>query len=97
MTVFVDEIRHYPNAQWSRKHWCHMVTDGALDELHAMADTLGVPRGRLHHHRVLPHYDLPPDWRERAIALGAQPISRRELVALLRRVRSTRTAQEYPR
>jgi hypothetical protein len=93
MTVYVDEIRHYPQARWTRKHWCHLITDGAMDELHAFADALGVERRRLHAHRTLPHYDLTPELRERAVALGARPIDRRQLVELLRLVRARRRGE----
>lgn len=88
MTVWVDSVRHYPHARTRRKHFCHMVCDGDIAELHAMADALGLKREWLHRHRTLPHYDLPPETRERAIELGARPITRKALVDLLVRARA---------
>lgn len=59
--------------------WCHMVSDSSLEELHAFAEALEVPRRGFHGD----HYDLPAHVRERAIALGAVEVSSRELVRRL--------------
>lgn len=83
MTIFVDEVRHYPLSRWVNKDWCHMVSDGGLDELHAMADALGLERRRLHQHRSFPHYDLNEALRAEALRRGAVPITRRELGRML--------------
>ena len=44
-----------------------------------MAEALGIP------HRAFQgdHYDVPADYRERAIELGAEPVSSRELIRRL--------------
>ncbi len=59
MTVYVDELRKYPNAprcfRWGA---CHMTTDGPIDELHAMAEKLELRRGWFQDHPRHPHYDL---------------------------------------
>ncbi len=60
--------------------WCHLVSDTSYDELHALAAALGVPRRAFQGD----HYDLPARLRDRAIALGAKPVSGRELVVRLR-------------
>ncbi len=57
-----------------------MVSDVSYDELHAMAAELGIPRRGFQGD----HYDLPEDYRERAIALGATAVSSRELLTRLR-------------
>jgi hypothetical protein len=56
------------------------VSDDSYDELHQFASQLGIPR------RVFQgdHYDVSADYRERAIELGAVPISSRQLVRRLR-------------
>ena len=59
-----------------------MVSDESFDELHEMAARLGIPRFVFQHD----HYDLTPPYRERAIALGAEPVSGLELAR--RRVRA---------
>jgi hypothetical protein len=60
--------------------WCHLVSDTSYDELHAVAEALGIPRRGFQGD----HYDLPADLREAAIALGAEPVSGRELITRLR-------------
>src|SRR6185436_13568665 len=49
--------------------WCHMATDGELDELHAFAARLGLRRRWFQRD----HYDLPPHGRRAAVALGGPP------------------------
>jgi hypothetical protein len=60
--------------------WCHLVSDSSYDELHAVAQALGIPRRGFQGD----HYDLPADLRDAAIALGAQPVTGRELITRLR-------------
>ncbi|CAB4562022.1 unannotated protein [freshwater metagenome] len=71
------------------RKWAHLVSDTSFDELHAFAEQLGIPRRAFQGD----HYDVPTDYRDRAIALGAEAVTSRELVrrlraAGLRRVRS---------
>lgn len=86
MTVLVDD------AIWpfEGRRWAHLVSDESFDELHTFAERLGIPRRAFQGD----HYDVPSDYRERALELGAHAVSSRELVrrmraAGLRRVRST--------
>jgi Protein of unknown function (DUF4031) len=72
--ILVDSIRRYPSG-----YWCHMVTDSSLEELHAFASRLGLLRERFQEHARLPHYDLRPEMRERALALGAEAVGSKEL------------------
>jgi len=51
----------------------------SYDELHAMADALGIERRWFQGD----HYDVPEDYRDRAIALGAVPVTSRELIRRL--------------
>ena len=55
-----------------------MVTDSSLEELHGFASRLGL-RERFQEHARLPHYDLRPEMRERALALGAEAVGSKEL------------------
>lgn len=57
---------------------CHMVAD-TLEELHKMADAIGVSR-RHFQNKKIPHYDICKTKRKHAIFLGAQEITTRELV-----------------
>ncbi len=75
MAILVD-YPHWP--RWDRM-WCHLVSDESLDELHEFARDLGIPEKGFGGD----HYDLPAEWRERAIAAGAQPVSSQEIVRRL--------------
>jgi hypothetical protein len=76
VTCLVDECR-WP---WRGRRWCHLVSDTDLDELHALAARLDVPRRAFQGD----HYDLDEERRARAIELGALPVSSRELLVRLR-------------
>lgn len=69
-------------AIWPRhgRRWAHLVSDTSFEELHAFAERLELPRRAFHRD----HYDVPSEWRERAIALGAREVDSRELVRRLR-------------
>lgn len=59
--------------------WSHLVSDTSTGELHAFAELLGVPRRAFDRD----HYDVPETVYERAVALGAEAVSSRELVTRL--------------
>jgi hypothetical protein len=56
-----------------------MVTDSSLQELHGFASRLGLLREWFQEHARVPHYDLRPEMRERALALGAEAVGSKEL------------------
>ncbi len=60
--------------------WAHLVSDHSYDELHVFAIELGLRRSAFQGD----HYDIPAQLRARAVALGATPITGRELVLRLR-------------
>lgn len=77
MGVYVDDAR----ILWRGRRWSHMVATHA-EELHAAAAALGIPRRAAQVGGATLHYDLPEEWRKRAIELGvAEPIGWRELVS----------------
>jgi hypothetical protein len=86
MTVLVDDAA-WP---WRGERWAHLVSDAHFEELHGFANRLGVRRLGFQGD----HYDVPAAVRDRAVALGARPVSSRELVGALRagglRVRGVR-------
>lgn len=64
---------------WRDRLWCHLVSDASLDELHAFARSLGIPERGFQGD----HYDIPDELRTQAIALGARPVTSREVVEAL--------------
>jgi len=79
MAIYVDAIEDYGNlvegqARRYGTQWCHMTAD-TDEELHTMAEKLGLLRRWAQHmdslHQFLHHYDLTPNKRRTAIALGA--------------------------
>ena len=75
MTVLIDP----PLWHWRDERWSHLVSDESYDELHTMAEALGIPRRAFQGD----HYDVPSEYRDRAIELGAVPVSSRELIRRL--------------
>ncbi|MGW4425469.1 DUF4031 domain-containing protein [Streptosporangium sp. NPDC004631] len=59
--------------------WSHLVSDDSIEELHAFAALLGVPRRAFDRD----HYDVPETVHQRAVSLGAEPVPSRELLARL--------------
>ena len=88
MTVYVDDAVHL----WRERRWAHLMAD-TLAELHAMAGQLGVPRRAFQNKTSGAHYDVDTQLRERAIALGAVPISRHRDRALVKAVIARAKAQ----
>jgi hypothetical protein len=80
---YVDAVRAYPDAGLRFTHYCHLLAD-TRDELHAMADSLGIPRRAFQDHPWRWHHDLPAHLRPRAVELGATEIGMHEVGALLR-------------
>lgn len=86
MAVYVDDMR----SPFGRYIMCHMVAD-TDDELHAMADRIGV--ARKWHQKAgthQSHYDIALTKRALAVAFGAVEIDRRHLAEI---VRGKRAAQ----
>jgi len=76
MVVLIDE----PAWPAHGTLWSHLVSDASLLELQAFADRAGVPRRAFD----LDHYDVPAERYADLVALGARPVSMRELVDALR-------------
>jgi hypothetical protein len=93
VAVYVDYLMTYPDSaikpgiRHLGNQWCHMACDGDLEELHQFAAQLGMHRRWFQDHRLVPHYDLTPDRRALAIALGAIEITSGEFVRRLQRDR----------
>ena len=77
MAVLIDEPI-WPN---HGTVWGHLVSDTSLDELHEFARRAGIPERGFDND----HYDYPEERREELIALGATPVTGRELLRRLQR------------
>lgn len=81
MPVYVDQAQN----SYRRMKMCHMLAD-SLNELHAMADTIGIQRKWFQISRSgVPHYDICQSKKKLALAHGAKEISRTEVAHLLTR------------
>jgi hypothetical protein len=83
VTCYVDTVRAYPDAGLRFDRFCHLLAD-TRDELHALADEIGVPRRIFQDHPWRWHYDLPEHVRTAALAHGAQELTLHQVGALLR-------------
>jgi len=75
MTVLIDE----PIWPAHDTLWAHLVSDSDLDELHDFAARAGIPRRAFDHD----HYDVPEARLDDLVALGATPVTGRELLRRL--------------
>lgn len=66
---------------------CHMLAD-TLEELHKMADTIGINRKWFQSKASTPHYDICKSKRIIAINHGAIEVSRKEVVSIIRKLRN---------
>ncbi len=74
MTVYIDSAK----SRLGHMIVCYTAAD-TLEELHAMADRLGVQR-RFQDKPGAPHYDISKMNRERSIRHGATEVQSRELL-----------------
>ena len=84
MAVYVDQARH----RYGRMIMCHMVAD-TPEELHAMAERIGMRREWFQADASTPHYDVSRTRRTAAITAGAIEVDRRGMVAIIRRLRAS--------
>ncbi|MEU6724381.1 DUF4031 domain-containing protein [Nonomuraea wenchangensis] len=90
MTVLIDP----PNWPGPRGlMWSHLVSDHTLDELHGFAALLGVPERAFDRD----HYDVPETVHARAVSLGAEAVSSRELLRRLVAAGLRRRKRHVPR
>ena len=89
--VYVDDAIW----EWRGLRWAHLLADDT-DDLHRFAAALGIHRTSYQGppRTSVPHYDLTAYERRRALAQGAIACSREEIVAVVRRMRSSSAAPE---
>ena len=81
MGVYVDEME----AEFRQMKMCHMIAD-SLEELHEMADKIGVKR-KWFQPKSFPHYDVCKSKKILAVENGAKIISPDEFVQVMKRYR----------
>lgn len=92
MAVYVDNMR----ARYGRMVMCHMVADSS-EELHAMADRIGVSRRWCQHAGTYrEHYDICLSKRTQAIKAGAKAIGFQEFGTMLLRRQRNAPASAVP-
>ena len=88
MSVYVDPLREYGGSaefRWTKS--CHMYAD-TLVELDLMAAEIGMRSNWFQDDPRLPHYDLVPARRAKAVKLGAIEQTFRQMVEFMRRPRN---------
>lgn len=75
MSVLIDP----PMVPAHGRFWSHLVSDSSLAELHAFAETAGIP----HRGFDRDHYDVPGEFYDDLVAAGAERVTSRELVIRL--------------
>lgn len=92
MPVYVDNMKadYLPSHRPGRKYiMSHMLAD-SLEELHQMAEKIGVARKWFQGD----HYDICQSKRDLAIKFGAVEVSTREIVEVRQRLRKGSTVQK---
>ncbi|MFX4288008.1 DUF4031 domain-containing protein [Janibacter sp. G349] len=74
---------------WGRT-WSHLVSDASIEELHAFAQRLGIPRKLFDED----HYDVPVERYDEVVAAGATQVTGAELIRRLIRSGLRVTAAE---
>lgn len=86
MGVYVDPLKDHGwkiHGRWVLS--CHLFTDGPAEELHALAEKIGLKREWFQEARDgTPHYDLTVKMRVAAIRAGAEQVSVRKAVEIWR-------------
>lgn len=80
MTVYVDDMHKFPMGRYGRMRMSHLIAD-TDDEMHAMADRIGVARRWFQRVPSGNHYDIALSKRALAVEAGAVEITMKELAA----------------
>ncbi len=89
MAVYLDDWRQPARLGPVDDRWSHLVAD-TDEELHAFAALLGMRREWFQHKEGRPHqahYDVPDRARQRALDLGAVPVTWRQVGRMMRQRR----------
>jgi len=96
MSVYVDTLMdHGWVLRGRRVKSCHMIADTS-EELHALAERIGMRRSWFQAKSSVPHYDLTASRRRAAVSLGAIEVGRAEFVIKMREI-TDRPVEEWLR
>lgn len=84
MSVYVDPLRDW-GAPWRGGKSCHVLAD-TEQELDEFAARVGAKHFWKQKHPI-PHFDIGPTLRKRALALGAEEITFRQMAKLVKRLK----------
>ncbi|MGE5353990.1 MAG: DUF4031 domain-containing protein [Acidobacteriota bacterium] len=80
--IFIDEIQNRGRLGQSSK----MISDNGVDELKSFVCKLGMNPAWIKYDSLIPHINVYPNNRVRAIEAGAKPVTRQEYLQLLVRI-----------
>jgi hypothetical protein len=87
MSVYVDNLLPcLKSPKWRYDKSCHLIADD-IDELHNFAEIIGLNRSWFQDKNV-PHYDLTANKRAEVIKAGAIPLSVKDFVLKMRKIRT---------
>ena len=73
--------------KYGRMIMSHMVAD-TLEELHLMAENIGIAKRHFQNKKGKPHYDICKQNKQKALELGAIEVDDRDLIRLFRALAS---------
>ena len=95
MSVYVDSLQTcLKSKRWPWPQACHLFA-ADVEELHELAASIGFRRERFQDHAKLPHYDLSPNKRAKAIGAGAVPVDLHFVVRWMRKGPSDLEVRAY--
>lgn len=83
MSVYVDKAAN----KYGRMKMCHMLAD-TQEELHEMADKIGIKRKWYQGKASTPHYDICKAKRVLAVENGAIEADMRKVVKIIQKIRA---------
>jgi len=89
--IVIDACRRC-GAPWPGGVACHLVSDECERELLDFAARLRIPLAWYQAGSTVPHFDLSPGWRRKAIAAGAVEVGLHGMAEAMKRWRARRSS-----
>jgi len=88
MSVYIDDMK----APYGFMKMSHMIAD-TVEELHEMADNIGIKRKWFQGQASFPHYDICQSKKKEAVdCFGAIPVTQRELALKIRELKKAQAS-----